>query len=546
MALSKAEQIHSRIAEGLDVDDLKRLYRFASYAFGDKLDTAIAGGSADGEWPDFPDQVVRIVEIGQTKRILTNQLIGLSRVMYAPPRPRFPQLDPPTAEVRTAFFMTRMTGDGYPDGEWQSELERAVLEGDSLGYAAVQIGLVTNPRTGMQRVTARHIPVWQWIYDRHARDPLKSRWVTIQHYLDPEDAKVLYGEKAVEGMVTQLYDNASATSFSVVKVYEYYDIGIGRAEPTYAVMIGSVTAKPIKIAKNPFGCIPLAIYVQNMVSGRYKPLGRIEQQIPIQEALNDIERSKRMSLKRFSVDVVDQDALDPDDLKRHMAGNPNVLVKRIKKSEGTVWERFPAPEYPRSLSEMGADYERELNSASGVTDADRGNLNQTQRTATENQLIDMRSQVQGSWTKRAVVMFYRRLIEKVLKVAELYDRDPIVIDFQGRRVLLNDPGQPASFISNFLKEYSRPEIDEDSLTYRDVKAEGAEKIAKLNQLMPLVQAGIIDPLWLATEMLKALDVGDPKVALRQMQPMMPQTAAPMQGDVQPMPMPPPGTPPMAA
>lgn len=533
MGLSNKSSITKRVSAGVDNDYLTSLYKQACYAFGESWNKGQTGStSSDGDWAEFPDIVVKSLEIGSSRRILGAQFIGLSRILYTNPKPFFPQVDKATQLVRQQFLKARWRGDGYADGQWDSHIERAYMDGDGLGVGHVQIGLVSNPKTGFQRVTLKHIPAWQCVFDRHARHPAQARWVCFQHYLDPEDAVEMFGDVA-EQHIVNLWDSSTSTSFQVVRIYEYYDLGIGGAEPTMAVFLGSFKNEPFSVTENPFGCLPWASYVHFVAPGMRRPVGRIALQMSTQEGLNELERYIRSTIKRgAAVDIVDADALDESDLRQFNAGNPNIRIKRVSRTDTKVWERIPAHEIPQTILIAKDLYERQLTSESGVTDFDRGTGFSTQRTATETNLVDTRSQIQGSWSKRQAVLFYQRLFETVTKIAAQYDRDPVELDVFGTNVLVNNPEVPESSIAEFLREPSFIEIDQDSLDYRDVKAERAERLALLNQIADAVQMGLVNPVWYATEKLKAIGETNEKEALNPQIQQMTQNAQMMQGQEQ--------------
>lgn len=535
MALAKKEQIKLRLQEGLDVDYLQRLYKQACYAFGEPWTKQMSGTtSSTGDFPDFPDIVVKQLEIGSSRRIIVHQLIALSRLTHTHPLPQFPQVQNKLhAEIRKQFFVERWHGDGYADGEWHLHTKRAILDGISLGVGFVQIGLVTNPQTGLQRVNIRHIPAWQIIFDRHAKDPVSARWCCIQHLVDVDDAVAVYGDSVASNAVT-LYNNANGTHYRAVRVYEYYDVGIGGKEPTSAIMIGSLNAEPYKVGPNVFGCLPIAAFVGTVAPGMDRPIGKVSMQMGTQEALNDLERYTRAVLKRGApVDIVDANQLDAKDLKLHQAGQPAIHIKRVAVNDQVnPWQRVPAQEVPQAMLVLRDMYERQLNAESGITDFDRGNQLATQRTATEIYALDNRSQASGLADKHNTITFYRRLIEKVLKVASKYDRDPVWIDVEGQNILINNPDEPASHISRFLVEHSRVEVDQDALEYSDHKTDRADRINILLQALPFVQLGAINPNKLAAEILKAMgeqELDEWLTPSQQQQMLMAQQAAAPQG-----------------
>jgi len=512
-----------RIRGGIDVEYMDSLYKQHSYVVGEPWNRAATAphNNNDGQWPDYPDIVNRTLEIGASRVILNNQFIGFTKQTFATPKPTFPELDEVTATVRQQFFLKRWRGTGRVAAQWSSHTEPTIWDGRGLGIGFTKVCAVTNPETGKQFVTLQHYPVWHVVYDPHVRNPYEARWICFLTYLDPDEAAEKFGEKARDKKV-RLQDDYSGLSFDVVKVYEYYDVGIGGKKPCMAVYLGDLNSEPEFKKENPYnGCLPVALYTHLLIPQVRRPVGRIVQQIALQEARNQAERQLREYLKQFPAEVIDPSKVDPDDLREYIAGRKTKL-KLTGVPEGPVITRTAAPEIPQTLLQQINILDRELTASSGITDAERGNLNPTQRTATENQLIDSRSQVGAGRDRQQTLLYYTHLVEKVLEVARLFDRDPVLLDIEGQNIVFNDPAEPASFIKHFLEEPSVVLIDTTEMDADIAKAEKAQEMALLNQLFPFVGT-VIKPEFVAERALKALGVQNVDEALirKDMTPAMP-------------------------
>jgi hypothetical protein len=527
--LTRAEDIAHRMRSGFDRSYYDSLFAQMQKAFGEQREMP-RGADHAGEFPDFPDIRPRIKEIGASSRILNTQFITLSRVAHGLPEPEFTQVDKVTGEVRKQFFVARSRGNGYSDGEWHTQCANAFLDGDGLGVGVVQVGLKANPKTGYQHVHVRHVPILQVLWDQHERSLSRARWVAFMHYLAPDIAVARFG-KDILRHVKELHEAGSDQRLEVVRIFEYYDIGYGKGEPTMAIIPHDLGEKPLEIDENPFGCLPMAHYEHFLTPGMRRPMGRIPMLVAGQEAINEAERYMRSVMHRKGYDVYSPDMVDGDQLQDALQGRRTTVEAVRTPTQGERFiERVPAAEVGSSTLAYLSELQRNFNADSGVNDLDRGNMSQQARTLGENMLLDERSKVQSSWSALQFTLFVRRLVEKVEKVAAVGDRDPVEIDLNGVNILLNDPSEPRSLVANFLQEEARVVVSVESLVKQDAEREKMLNMATLEKLFPLVQQGLVDPTWWAEEYLRAAG-HDPKEAMARagMQGQMPMQAPQMPG-----------------
>lgn len=513
MPITPVETIKETLLAGYDAEHMERLYRQQCYAFGEPWRTGDVG-SRGGLLVDFPDITADFLKIGQSRRILNAQFVGLSRVMYSTPAPEFPHLDKYSAETLKQFLLARSGEPGASDGEACTEDESVFLDGDGLGFGCAQIVLSTNPETGFQRVGVRHIPATQVILDRHERNPSKARWVAFVHHLAPDVAEDLYGEKVFEKFRTKSVDGVDTDGLTTMRVVEYYDLGLGGGEPARTVLAGDLNGEVLEHEANECGCLPFAHYIHFVPPGGKKPIGRIALQMATQEAINEVEAYMRRQMRKPGVDLVDVNQVDPADAKRLMAGNYDKPLRYTPQANsGAPITRTPGAEVPVSTLNWHGMLDRQFASDSGTSEFERGNLSSEQRTLGENQLLDQRSQVQGMWSRMQASRYHRRKFRVMLEMAKRFDRDPVELDIFGVNVPVNDPAVPESHISEFCRERSAIVVNEDSLEYSDLKAQRAQKIAELNAMQPLVAQGLVDAVWWAEEMVKGLGY-EPKEAMK--------------------------------
>lgn len=535
--LTSAESILRRLKEGYDPDYHNTLYRQVMYSLGEKW-AGVRGLDTDsGRFPHYPSIKVKYLQIGQSRRILNSQFIGLSKVMYSEPEPEFPQVDKWTAEVRKQFFLERYRGTGYADGSWQDQDCPMFMDGEGTGVGFKQWGLTRDPATGFMYVDSEHVPCYNVIWDRFARVPSRSRYVCFVNYLSVEEAKRVYGKKA-EDYISKNWDADASKAIDQVRVFEYFDIGSsdGKERPTKAVMLGEMDSDPVLVEANEWGCLPESHYVHFIAPGMDRPIGRIGLQMSTQEALNDLERYVRRLLKQPGFRMIDMSQIHPEDARRIVSGN---FPENVRFTPPNT----PSPAPPAMMvggAEAGAwlqfawsVLERQYSTDSGQSDFERGNLSSDQRTLGENQLLDARSQVQGAWSELQAQKMHVRNVERALHIAGIGDRLPTVLDVFGFNVPVNESGVPQSYISAFLEERSRVVIDVQKLSQGDVERERAQRVANLQMLREFVGVGI-DPNWYLQEILKAAGEADPKEAMggaaQQAAPSVNEAGMPMAGD----------------
>lgn len=501
--------------QAYDPTYFESIWKQVNYAFGEPWNKAAASAAcgSDGDFPVRPDIVVQFLEIGQSRRILNTQFIALSRVMSSVAKPTFPDIDKQKGEVLAGFYTGRHEGDGAGEGEWQHELNSAYMDGDGLGLGIVQVGLEKNPESGYKRVTLRHSPLLNTLGDPHYRNPGRWRWIAFVHYLDVEDAVARFGAECRK-YARPWTDSQSSIPMEYVRIIEYYDMGFGpNGKPTRAIVPQNLANPPLKREVNEFGCLPFAYYMHFLAPGMRRPVGRIALQMATQEAINALEKSAIETCQDGAFDLVDMDQLNANDVKLRNKGDRNLKI-RIERPSATgapPYIRVPAKEVAQTWQVLRDLLDRQFNTDSGTTDLDRGSLSSTARTLGENELLDARSQNQSSWSELQALQLLRRTVEKVLRIARIGDRDPVMVPVFGHPVLLNDPEVPQSWIDAFIPGNLRVALGEESLRKADLDAERAMRLKGLQLVAPYVGT-TLSPLWHSEEMLKAIGEPDPKAA----------------------------------
>ncbi len=509
MALLNAKDLKDVLQGSYDPDYYGALDAQMRYAFGEKWEVRAGTGlGASTSFPYFTDISLKALEVGQSRRIITSQFIGLSRVMHNAPDPHFPTLTPFEAEANAGWFKAV-----WQRGSWGMEEEAAFMDGDGLGRGFLQIGLEDGDN-GHQRITARYSPTILTLTDRHERHPDRWRFIVFVRYIRAEDALEQWGGK-VEKYLREFHDNFKVNSIRAMRIFDYYDIGLGGKEPTHAIIPGEFHEKPLLVERNDFETLPFSYYTHLYVPGMMHPIGRIILQMSTQEAINEIEAHMRETIQKGKpLDIAPVDEIEEEDLNAFKSGKPIRFLRRTTTGaeQPRPWERVNPLEISQTTMAYLGILEREFTSASGITDLDRGQFSGGRKTATEVVRLDQRSQVQGAWSVRQAVLFRERTVRKAIEIGAKFDREPIEIELFGARVKVNDPTDPSTFVDEFLRPGAPVKIADDSLTYEDLRAKRREMMIDLQALAPFVGT-IINPRWWGEKVMEAMGEKDIERAL---------------------------------
>lgn len=526
MALTSAENIKKRLAEANDTSYYDNKWEEAKGMLSSK-----ASGSFTGDYTfrHYPDIQTRLKEIGSSSKILNAVILMRAQVMRSIVEPEFPQLDKRSGEVRKQFWLTRAKGTGYADGDWLTHLAAAFLDAMPLGSGYVKFGARTNPETGYQCTDMMHVPILQFLFDRGEKTLARARYAADAVNLPRDIAEDRFGKKAIETFIMDSRDGGAESTYETVRVIEYWDTGYGvKGDPTRAVILGDITNDPIEIDDNYLKCLPYAHMDYLRVNNMRRATGLCSLMSANQEAINQQERKYRANAKRKGFDIVDQNELDPSDMERVNAGEDGVAVRYTgaqSLDKRPPFVRVPGGEVSQSDEFWYQLLIEDFRAISGISELEMGSAVQGAETLGEAQLVDQRSRKRAGLMLAQTALFLQRVIEKFVWVSEIIDNDPVTLDIFGTNIPLNVPGNDASSISLWLQEKSSVLIGEEALIKGDKGQEQQQRGATLAGYAPLVQSGLIDPVWWAEEIIKN-GGDDPKEA-------MPQPAQSAQGQGMP-------------
>jgi hypothetical protein len=511
---TSAENIKTWLCQSVDKDYYDTRFSLMQMAFDPAKAFAFANGSGY-RFPDYPDLKAQYREIGAEPWILETQLDLLSEVMRSSPEPEFPDVDEYTGQVRQAFWKKRNKGYGRSKTDGLTQLEKAWLDGHGLGMGFVQWGVKTNPKSGFQYVCPKHVPMLQVIWDRNARSFCDARMACSMNYIPLHDAEAMFGVKKAQEHVTELRESNTDEAMPVVSVFEYFDLGRGKSDPTQAIILGDIVNDPEDISENIFEILPFAYYEHILTPGFRRAIGAIDILVAGQEGLNQVERNINNEIKRPGFDLMAPDILVNEDVERVEKGEHGVVVRTERPLEPgeASYLRVPAGEVSQTTLAAYQMRKESFMAKAGISNLDRGQDVEGADTLGEVQLVDSRSGKKKSRTVFQTALFFQRNVEVFCHIAKIADNEPIMLDVLDSQTLFNDPMDQNSSIKVWLEEESDIVVSEESLTKGDMAQERAEKIQRIG----LFQGNpMVDPVWATEEMLKAAGF-DPKKAMIQNQ-----------------------------
>lgn len=510
--------------ESYDRGYLQQLYNQELYSFGEKWRKSSGDFAADlyGDYPYFRSIKIRQLQIGQSRRILNNAVLSVSRLLGGEPEPEYPQVDKWTGEWRKQVMLERARM-----GNWNVQRENMFTYGDNLGWCVGQMYFRDHPVSGKPYLRMRHVPTHNCIWDRHCNSLGEADKISFVHYPSPAKALAMYPElKNLPGLVEddvfgRAEDNLVGRPFQFIRLTEGYWLDGDGTDPTYYVIAGSWKGPKHMIVRKPSMCLdylPITWYEYLNVPGIDRPVGKVTLQQATQEALNEIEgRCRHIVKKHVGFDIAYLHLLEPADVDKIRRGEPDVIV-RFKENAvlppgiTNPWFRVPAGELSAAIITWWQICNQQYNGDSFTTEMDR-QQGGAGKTATENVLLDSRAQQAQTLSKMQILRMDQRTFEVAGKMMALGDQHPTQIDAQGYNVTLNDPRYPETSFASLFAEPSRVLVDRQSIEASDAAAKQSMRLAQLDSLAPEVAAGVISPVWMATEKLKAIGEKDPKSAL---------------------------------
>jgi hypothetical protein len=506
MALTSKERITEWLRESVDESYYRGRYKLMQKLV-DPVASDFLEPEGGHEFPIYSDLSTVYRERGVTNMAMQALTVTCARVLGAVPEPEFPDVDEFTNSVRQGVWKARIKWMGK-DTDGFTQLQSAWRDGWSLGMGFVELGLTTDDK-GYRKASMTHVPLMRMIWDIYARSFCDARMACSVVHLKVADARARFGKK-VDAYIHTETNAGQKQQRQIVRLFKYYDLGDGQSEPTMAYILGDICNEPFDIKKNPYERLPFGYYEHALNPGKNRADGVMDAIFSDMETINDVERSLRSETRRVGFDIVASDYLDEEQLGNVIAGKPGMVVptERPLQQGESPYERVPAGEISQTTFAYWQNAKDSFRANAGVSELEQGQDVEGADTLGEVQLVDQRSKTQGNWTVFQTARFFQRVVDAWSSVVLLGDDCPALIDVMGINVEVNN-GDPRMALTEWFSEPSDVIVSTEEILKGDTERERQNKIARLNALLPELQAGIIDPVKYTEEKLKALGY-DPK------------------------------------
>lgn len=517
--LQTADDIRERVKTGIDVEYLRAKQKCGIYMLtGEWKEERNLSSLGDALWPWFEDYVPDQLEIGRSKRILNKSKMVLSRVPGADIEPESIDVDVYLNDLRKKAWKHRAKGDMKGDGGWDVEMTAQFLDFRELGAGCIYHGTKTDA-DGNQYATNIHVRSTDVVYDRSARNPLHSRWVCVRFPIPYEEALASgWDKKKVESAREYVNDRLMAYPLPIVYVHYYFDVGIGGKAPTRAVWIGHTDGPFVEREENVAGHTHVSWGVGMVPPGARWPLGGVYLQAATQAMLNSLEHYFKAIMNRIPLIGVLEGSVVHNSLEKALRGETRGIVKFKELAKDQSISNLVAPipggEATQTVFQMWDIYNRQDTEDGGLSEIDRGNALESQRTLGEINSIQANSQANRGFDERQTVLMQERTVQRTFDVMKHFDRSPFTVMVKGQRdhypMVLNDPKDPRTWMDQVFAIYSEVVVDPGAVTGNDMRMKTAKRLADLANIAPMVgKPGGVRPEKFRDEVLNA--IGEPDV-----------------------------------
>lgn len=512
MSATPKELVRRRLYESFDQQYWDAVYREQCKAVGLEPWGAGSALTRHKDIPYYPDVFAGAKEVGRIRKTLQSSQVAMSRVMSNDPEPVFSGLDRIYSQVRTQFWDTRYQGADFEAGAWGQELGDAWLEGENHGLGVVEVGLMTNRGTGRQRVHLRHSPATCTFLDPYVRNLRRSQSIGFVEWMSETRARQLYpGHVTDSDVLTPRHAGMTAQqSVRLVPVLRYYDTGLEGHDPAMAVYIGGIDKGPAWFGPNPYGrFIPAAFQMGFLPPGMRRPLGRVALQDDAEKSLQTVIDALKVSTRDGrGLRAVDTNLVGEQAWQDYRDGKVDMieLENSPEKGKDVFYDALPMP-IPDAWIRLYAIFDQEFTQQAQLSDLDRGSQTRTARTKFELQQIQASLAANGSGTTKRTIDFLAETVRKVMRVASVYDRDPVSLVVDGTLVDFNVEGKPSSSMSQYCSKDVPVTLNRQSLLSGDDDNKARVNMERLAQMAPYVGRGI-DPNRFLLELLRVLNYDD--------------------------------------
>lgn len=544
----------ARATSALDPEYLQRLHDLRLFAAGHQTGSLTdarvsdSGGPITGtQWPEFGLVKPNIEEDGVQNHALVSARINIQAVAYADPEFLIHSDIPEVKLYNEAWLRKRWEQNGWGDTFYDVGMDVEVC-----GYGVVEHGLNDGGFVDLDYVDPTDV-----IWDPTVRNPGEARYVWRRERIPYEDAAELFpmlDEEKLEMACKRRSYTSGKTSVSdgrhaaepdteFVYAYSYWDdnahaIFVGDILNPVAVMVfdppsglyvessdpDSKEFPEAPLGLNPFGKIPLTFWVDSSLPGSNKPQSKLYTTAPIAKMLADVERYIVRTVDRgIPIITIATGALDPQttkDIKEAIESGRTdalrVILSEMPFNQDTV-VRTPASEVPQTVLQLRAVLKEELNAATGVMDAQRGQALPGDKTAFEVRTLFSSQGVQARHLRRRFANFIQRCVYTSRWIGALYETEPDqLLDPEGNVIDLQTFDR-----KTWLSQDVEIIINENSLQYQSSEDMFQKRIAQFRAVDQVgLQLGVLDPVRVLADVYNR--IGRPQDAEKLMLPPPPQ------------------------
>jgi hypothetical protein len=526
----------------------------------------------DGPIPDYPTLEPAELGDGRQNYVYQDARIAIGAIVLNEPAFSI-ECDIPLVKLINQVWLGRR----WRDGQWSSVMEQVGM--DSFVFGVGIFRLFTN-RDGYADI--RRVSPLDFIRNPLSSNPKDWNYCFSRNRVEDHDAWQKYGNAFLEryggdGDEDERRDRAyaefskllvdanqdtmanpwnsysSGDRVSVLHEWEYWD------DKTHVVFLRTVTDDPANghalkwnwelgayewimdndsSGVNPVGYMPYGFWLDSQVPGASRPTGKAEFMIPIADQLSKNDRYMVQIMDRaIPLRVVNASLLDPDTVAAIKSANSSDDIMKILVASGDASQAIrdiPAGEIPPGIFQHRGILRGELNTASGVQDAQRNQQLSGERTAYEFKGFMDASGVQAKHTLVNYATALVQLANLARAWGAVYEHGRSV--FYIGKFAMDTQAFP---LQPFLAAPLPVIIGEDSLIFTSAQEKRNNRLVQFQTVdLPAIQAGVADPQRVFADVYSVLGIADPyalmltpeEVAAREQQQMLQMLMASQQED----------------
>ncbi len=526
------DEVLDRLRSAVDIDWCDRMYDLQLRAAGyhKAEDLAVARGLAPRtkgalENPLYPDIEPADMGAGVQNHLFQDSRISAMTVTGMVPDWNVQHRHPLVREFNRAYLETV-----WQDGDWGTKQLEIGLDVNVCGLGLGVLGVDRYQGVNLWRVSPLDAMV-----DPYAREPHEWEFVAVRHLMAPWSA---YDRYKSAGVTRQDVDRATVSvssrqgsrttgayrTIDVVPVWSFY------SDSTHCVFVGTVSDGPClimgddrayrtvdrrsktspKMGANPFGILPLAGWTETFLPHVRRPVSKMSFQAPLARLLQHIEQAMSDTVVHGKpVNIMSTVGLEQETLRaikeaKELGETGRLILVDALEAINAHIHRVPAAEIPMSWIQVRDVLMQNSNTASGTSDYQRGQLQPGERTRFEMEFFAESSGAQAKHTRRRYAAYLTELGLKTRHIASMYDKRRRIV---GMKAGDFDTSQfPAGPL---LSVPVRLVVSETSLEFQSRAAREEKRKREFQEIdLPLMSAGVLDPMRVAASIYRDLGVVD--------------------------------------